>query len=506
MIDNDNDDGLGHRHLLGTAGIGQPGSRPGFRVRIVAPASWATTKSGQIIVSTLVNLLCRQVSVVCHIEIDMPSVSAHILMPDGSMFARFSDAVAALPRWAVDNKVTLSFCCSDAPPDFTVFVGGSSGHAAGRAITVLGDGWRAWVGDPAHSPTNVRPTSDNALGPMLAAALGAGEVFKRHCGLTRGKFLTAATYSLWSGETSGHWGAVADGPSVDRCAIPPFFLMGAGAVGNDVAYILGYLMVSPYAVLVDSQAYSWTNLNRCLISGWNDCTHDKVESVARFLGACGIDSFPFRGTVKEFVAAPWTGLRDDVNKDVGDLKFGIVLSCVDNSLARHDIQGLAPTLLLGGSSLGLQAKTQYYSGCSGAPCLACFHPVEPNAERFADLKQQLTALDMEARRAFLIANKLDVDAVERYLRDPDCGGFGEAALRDFVTAPPDEFSVSFVSLGSALLLVASLLRRTVFAHAARAREDFSTLNFLNGNLHDHAVAADDGCQRHCQLSRRIGAD
>lgn len=495
----DDDGDIGHRHLLGTAGLQKPGVRQAWCVRIVVAVPWAHARSGQLLVSALTNLLCRQIGIVRRIAIVASPAAARIVMPDGQHYAQLSEGLAALPAWAVNNQVTVGFGEPAEPPDFTIFVGAPSVLTSAPAIVILGDGWCAWVGAPGSAP-DVAPVSDNPLGPVLAAALAAGEVFKRHCGLAaRGKYLDAAAYSLWSGETAARWDAVTQGPPAMGCAIEPLHLIGAGAVGNDVAYVLGYLQASAYPVLIDNQTYSKTNLNRCLVSGWNDQGHDKVASVARFLAACGIGSFAFPGTVKDYVTAPRSGLRGDVAWAVDDLDFGLVLSCVDNSLARHDIQGLSPKRLLGASSWGLQAKTQFYSGCSGAPCLACFHPVEPNTERLAALKVTLRSMSVSDRRAFLMANKLDAAAVEKYLQDPGCGGLGEAILRAFATAPPDEFSVSFVSLGAATLLIASLLRRTVFADTAPLREDFSTLNFLNGQLHDHAVAADNSCERRCQF-------
>jgi len=102
------------------------------------------------------------------------------------------------------------------------------------------------------------------------------------------------------------------------------------------------------------------------------------------------------------------------------------------------------------------------------------------------------------RRVYLIAHGLDAISVEEYLAGAGCGGFGEAALRDFVTRPPAEFSAGFVSLGAGLLLASSLLRSTVFERIAPARDDMNTLNFLNGGFIDAGLAADDSCELACQ--------
>ncbi len=79
------------------------------------------------------------------------------------------------------------------------------------------------------------------------------------------------------------------------------------------------------------------------------------------------------------------------------------------------------------------------------------------------------------------------------------GGLGEAALREFATRPTAEFSVGFVSLGAGILLAAALLRSALFSSTAPLRGDMTTLNFLNGGFADAWLAADDGCERKCQL-------
>lgn len=90
---------------------------------------------------------------------------------------------------------------------------------------------------------------------------------------------------------------------------------------------------------------------------------------------------------------------------------------------------------------------------------------------------------------------------EEYLSGVQCGGLGEAALRDYVVRPPAEFSAGFVSLGSGILLTSALLRNTIFSVNSSARGDMTTLNFLNGGLGDSWLGADDNCQLSCQVRR-----
>ena len=68
------------------------------------------------------------------------------------------------------------------------------------------------IGTPGEAPRGVAQRSLNPLGPFLAAALAAGEVFKRTRGIRRGEFAAASGFSLWSGETAPSWETLIDGP------------------------------------------------------------------------------------------------------------------------------------------------------------------------------------------------------------------------------------------------------------------------------------------------------
>jgi hypothetical protein len=275
--------------------------------------------------------------------------------------------------------------------------------------------------------------------------------------------------------------------------------MGVGAVGNALAYIVANLGLSQaYLIPIDDDQYDDTNLNRCLLAGWPDLDHPKVDAISRMLLAGGLSVFPFYGTIKSYVASGRAGLRTDVASQVDDLIFKIVASCVDKGTPRQDIQGLWPHLLLGGSTLDLKAKSNLYMQQPGAACLACFNPRERDGERIRVLESQLRKMPPEERDRYLRGHGLDAAAVEEYLSSAKCGTLGEAALRDFATLPPPEFSAGFVSMGAGLLLATTLLQNTVFSEAGPRRRDMTTLNFLNGGFFDSGLGADDACEQKCQ--------
>jgi len=502
------DEEIAQRHLLAVDGLEATLQSEQQYVRIVVPEPWASSHSGQFLTSCLVNLLCRQVRLVRHVEVVAPETRALIRLPNGDGANNFPSCLRTLATWAVKEAIIVSTGQTGAAADHTIFVGHSLpalNPSFGHTLVVVGDGWRAWVGDTLRAQHSISPTSANPLGPFLAAAVAAGEIFKRCRGIRRGKFLSVAGYSLWSGAVSPDWNALEDGPGVAGSALPPVHLIGAGAVGNALAYVVANLgMSESYFILIDDDKYDGTNLNRCLLAGWMDLGHHKVDALTRALRAGGVGVFPFSSVIKSYVTDARAGLRADVTHQVDDLIFQIVLSCVDKGISRQDVQGLKPHLLLGGSTLDLQAKSNLYTGRPGVACLACFNPGERDGEKIRAFESQLRNMPTTERSRFLIERGQNVKAVEEYLSGARCGGLGEAALKDLAVRPPSEFSAGFVSLGAGVLLASALLRSTVFSANAPGHRDMSTLNFLNGELGDAYLGADDTCEQKCQS--RFSAD
>lgn len=408
-------------------------------------------------------------------------------------------------QWAVNDKVTLSSRCIGRHADHAIVIGEGCAVPNENALFVIGTGWRAWVGKPERAPSGILPKHGNPLGPFLAAALAAGEIFKASRGILRGRVLEGEGYSLWSGEFGEDWNELQDGPEIAGIRLKAFHLIGAGAVGNDFAYTLANMELGGgYAAVIDDDTYDGTSLNRCLVAGWQDVEHPKVNPVTAALRSGGIDAFPFRGTIRDYLNGDRTNLHADLAREVEELAFDIVVSCVDRGVSRQDIQGLAPAKLIGASTLGLAARANFYPARAGAACLACFNPAERDGEKIWALEKRLREMSREERSGFLEEKGIDVQSVEEWLADPRCGGLGEAAVKDLATRTPSEFSVGFVSLGAALLLGSMLLRVTALAGAKDDRGDMNALNFLNGRVMDSFLAPDDDCQWECQ-KRRVDA-
>jgi ThiF family len=499
-------DEFAHRHLLSAEGLQEAAPVETLLVRIVIGAEWAGTRAGHLLASCLVNLLVRQVKLVREIAVTAPTNPRLVQMPYGDSSAEFPACLVPFGSWATNSAVSVTVQPNSRPADLTIFVGdcpASSDSSLGRALCVIGDGWRAWIGVPERAPHRVIPSSTNPLGPFLAAALTAGEVFKASRGIRRGRYLTSNGYSLWSESASPDWDTLTEGPSLAGAVLPPVHVAGVGAVGNALAYMTMYLeLAQAYLVLIDDDHYDKTNLNRCLLAGWADRDEPKVQAVARALRTTGVGAFPFEGTVKSYLGDARLGLRADAAREANEIDFQIIASCVDKGISRQDVQGLWPRLLIGGSTVNLQAKRNVYNARQGAACLACFNPKEGDGEKIRSLKDKLLQLSTADRSEFLKDNGLNAKAVEEYLSGAPCGGLGEAALKDFATRIPPQFSAGFVSLGAGLLLGGALLRTTVSAETASRPSDMGTINFLNGGLLGTPFAADDACELQCQIHAR----
>lgn len=494
---------ISNRHSLAADGLAEVPLRLNQSVQIVVADAWASASAGQLLVSCLVNLLCRQARLIRSINVVARSGPKVIRLPNENGAKEFPGCLVSLTEWAVRDAVTCSVsnACQGAV-DWTIVVGDGCDDASADSLFVVGTGWRAWVGALSVAPKGVVPAHENPLGPFLAAALAAGEVFKRIRGIRRGRLLSEDGYSLWSGRHSARWSDLEDGPDLVGQELPALHVIGAGAVGNGLCYILANMKsANGYAAIIDDDTYDDTSLNRCTLAGWRDVGHPKVDALSRVLRAAAFGTFRSPHTISGYLESDREGLRPDMAEQANDLSFNIVVSCVDRGISRQDVQGLAPRLLVGGSTLGLAARANHYPDRSGAACLACFNPAERDGEKIRAMERRLWNMPVKERTAFLLAHEIDATAVEAWLTSAQCGSLGEAAIKDLATRVPSEFSVGFISLGAALLLGSMLLRLTLFRKAEIERGDMYALNFLNGGAMDSFQAPDSYCEWECQKRR-----
>jgi hypothetical protein len=154
-----NTEEIANRHLLAVDGLQISPRTEEQRIRIVVADGWASSHAGQLLTSCLVNLLCRQVKLVRHIEVIAPEGPVLIKLPCGDPASRFPTCLEDLATWAVSGAVSLT-TQQFGTVDHTVFVGEAPQETdQNSGIVTIGNGWKAWLGEVSHARPNVVPTS-----------------------------------------------------------------------------------------------------------------------------------------------------------------------------------------------------------------------------------------------------------------------------------------------------------------------------------------------------------
>jgi ThiF family len=488
------------RHVDGLEDLVKP-----VTVLVLAGDDFATPAAQQLVVC-LVNLLCRLVGSVSAVKLALQEANLVVPLPGPCAEGTAAEQLIALTRWAVGDSVPTT-CWSGEPCHVTICVGARPTNFTDRIdICVVGSGWRAWVGCEARRPAPgaLVEGGSNPLGPYFAASFAAGEVFKRSRGLKRGRYAEDFGYSLWSGK-EGTWADLADGSPIEALDLDPIYLIGAGAVGQGLHAVLAAARLhNAYLITIDDDAHDHTNLNRCFLAGLEDVGYPKIEAITRSRQAAGLDGIEFKGTLTQYLLrSDRSGLRDDVAALEAEDRYPVVISAVDKNTSRQDIQGLAPDLVIGGSTVGLSAKSNLYDMAIGTPCLACHNQPEDDGARLREIEQQVRSMSEDELRVFLEGKVESVENVIAYLKHAErCGELGEVDFRHFATYKTPEFSVSFVSMAAAVLLAGRLFARHCFPSTEPSRRRMSTVAFRNLATGDDALSQDLACRR-CAAGGRL---
>ncbi len=225
------------------------------------------------------------------------------------------------------------------------------------------NGWSARVASSANS-IGAPGGQGNVIGALFAASLGVSEVFKRLLAVreARGAQIRRLAFSLYT------YGASDDpGPPLPAMAMPTTLLVGAGAIGNGVAYALGRLPLSGSLVLVDGQTYGEENLGTCLLLGPTDIGKSKAFVLAR-QATHALRTTAYAQTLQEYTHR--LGLEQPYPK--------IVLSAVDSARARHAIQDLWPDVIINGATGDFPWEVSRHTWGDDVGCMRCTYsePVE----------------------------------------------------------------------------------------------------------------------------------
>jgi hypothetical protein len=482
----------GDRHLLGL----KPEQKQRFylgRVRVRVSAEIAASHNGQLILWWLANLLARQFNVVRHIEFDVPALP---MRPSIALFGHQSglpETLVGTVAQIAGQRVAAS-AAATAPADIILHVEPRFTKGTDRDYAIWGDGWRCAAAAVLDVPAGAGHV---AVGPMLAATLGAAEAFQRITDWQgEGRMPREPLYlSAWDGKVASDWTALSDGPPITELAIEPFYLCGAGAVGQALVATLAYFPSrAGHAVILDGDPLDGTNLNRYCLShrasppGKADACKAVLENAS-----FKVDALPHYWEKYQGLPLPRTK-SPALNTSEAVFKYRLIVSCVDKNGARHALQNFWPRLILGGSTSGLTAKLSSYD-CATGECLKCSNPlpVYPTIEEEGQALRKMAEADRDAVLGRLPPEK--VAAVRAYLADPGCGHAAEQSLNELGEIRRREFSVGFVSVASGIFLTVALIQSALgVGNLVQGEANHFSFSFLSRKSGRDFFAREASCE------------
>ena len=343
-------------------------------------------------------------------------------------------------------------------------------------------GWLARVTSESR-PLEVECGVDNPMGALVAACMGVSEVFKRLIGLkqSRGKRFNGLSWSLFSYSQQ----PADDGPAIPaRLSLEESLLVGAGAIGQGVLYLLDSLPLYGNLRVIDPQLYGPENLGTCLL----------LER--RQVGMCKVD------VAKELLAGKIKvdGYREEVaafKRRLGEqLPFPrTVIGALDNIEARHELQRLWPDIVFDGAIGEFACQVSRHRWADDEACLCCMfrHSSGEKAEFVASRASGL-ALERVTSPEDVVGD-VDIERAPAHKREWLAGRKGrticsvvqEAVATEISGQPRKGFapSVPFVACFSAAMIAGELVK-----HLAGWKTNLESryqLDLLRGPAHGQMV-------------------
>lgn len=315
-----------------------------------------------------------------------------------------------------------------------------------------------WLARVSSGPTALGPDCGqrNPIGALAAASLGVTEVFKRLVRLKqdRGELLDGVCFNLYSYSTDESDA----GPPLPELLPLNVLVVGAGAIGNGIVYLLTRLPVSGPVWIVDRQTFGDENLGTCILIGPDDVGAAKARFAETLLRP-GLDAKGFSEDLTDFIQRLGSELPYPA----------VVLGGVDNIEARHEIQNLWPDLAIDGAIGDFMCEVSRHPWDEDVACLMCQFRQPPGraAERVASHATGLSP--SRTQEAEDTVSEADVRAApserQAWLRDhigrPICSVVQEAVaqqLSDQRQREGFEPSVPFVACLSASMVVGELVK------------------------------------------------
>lgn len=480
-----------HRHLIGLTSEQKAQFYSG-RVRVHARSEVVSTRCGQLTLWWLANLLGRQFDVVRELEFVVADAP---LLPGIALFGgetSIRGAMVTTVAMIADQKIAV-VPQSTTPFDLELHVTPTYVAHADNEFAVWGTGWCCSAGVAIEAGPK---DSDISVGPILAATMGAAEAFQRITNWSgEGRTARGTLYlSGWDGAPAASWNLLREGPQVGQLCIEPFYLCGAGAVGQALAATLSYFPDRVgHAVVIDGDPLDDTNFNRYCLAHKKSPTGKaaackSVLQTPKFVvddRDCFWEDYQKRPLPRSS--------SDELNGLEANYKYRLLVSCVDKNGPRHALQNFWPRLILGGSTSGLTAKTSLYD-CFTGECLKCSNPL-PRLPTIEEEAKNLRTMERAVRESVLAQLPPENRALVRsYLEEQICGHAAEQFLTELGEIRRREFSVGFVSVASGVFLAVALIQHALGSRALVSNNsNYFMFSFLSRKSRREFFGRDDAC-------------
>jgi hypothetical protein len=245
------------------------------QLSVVLDPWYAETLAGQVAILIIANLCARWCR---NVRFSVPRVMVH---------PRVRSLVIGEPQGVLEDAVVSTAQATDPFGTFDIdppssdavhlHVGGGTGV---NELSVRGAGWLALAGR--HLGTVPEHDTANPFGAILAACVGSALMFR--LALRDHRVPETVRLSLWNLRGGANaW----DGPSAASVEFGHAYLIGCGAVGSAISYLLPVAHLRGEITLVDGDRVEVSNLNRSPLFTLRRVEEPKVAVVSEFLGAAG---------------------------------------------------------------------------------------------------------------------------------------------------------------------------------------------------------------------------